>query len=526
VTRARVPHTRVPRAPVSRPNTSATGRPERPDPCADPPTVTIDPTRVMPVLPDAVDGLYEGLYDGGAYDGADDGGAAATVPRLRSVTPAGGGALGDGRILAAGSALGALGSLGCWLLAARALPPAELGRAVAVVAVVAVAACAARPDRGAALVHRLPAAGRRTGRVVVRSLAAAVGLGAGAGMLLALLVPGPAETLSGLPAGASGAWPGVLLVGAAAAAWAVGGVHDGAVVALDRPWWAVAHVVTLVAGRTALLVAASLFGVAVPGGDLAAAWLAPVLLWALPGSAAVAVLARRHARRVGPPPPARARNRVPRRGAPAGSSTPSQVLGPTAVARLGATLLHHVAPLAVVLAAGPHPGMLFFVAWQVVTAVDLAAVWVLGRSGGASLRRLLATVGPALLGAALLAGPLLGAFGPDYAAATDVLRVLLVGAAFRLVVVHELGEREAAGRAWSSARLHLWTTVPTLLAIAVTVAAIAAVVPTGAGAVPSGAARTVLLPVAAAYVLVQVACAAAVLVSHPARRRARPEVKP
>ena len=123
---------------------------------------------------------------------------AATVPRLRSVTPAGGGALGDGRVLAAASALGALGSLAGWLLAARTVAPDRLGAAVAVVAVVAVAACAARPDRGAALVPRLPAAGRQAGRVVVRSLAAAVALGAGAGAVLAVLVPGPAATLSGL----------------------------------------------------------------------------------------------------------------------------------------------------------------------------------------------------------------------------------------------------------------------------------------------------------------------------------------
>ena len=494
MTRARVPQARVSRAPVSRPDTSATGRPDRPDPCADPPTVTIDPTRVMPVLPD------------GTTPAGDDGGASATVPRLRSVTPAGGGALGDGRVLAAGSAIGALGSLGGWLLAARMLPAAELGRAVAVVAVVAVAACAARPDRGAALVHRLPAAGRRAGRVVVRSLAAAVALGAGAGMVLALLVPGPAQTLSRLFTGpdADMLWPGVLLVGLAAAACAVGGVHDGAVVALDRPWWAVAHVGSLVTVRLVLLSAlGALVGATASGGDLAAAWLIPVLLWALPGSAAVAVLARRHGRRAGVAPP-------------------PKVLGPTAVARLGATLLHHVAPLAVVVAAGPAPGMLFFVAWQVVTAVDLVAVWVLGRPAGASLRRLLVTVVPGLGVVALLAGPLLGVFGPDYAAVADVLRVLLIGAAIRLVVVHELGAREAAGRAWSSARLHLWTTVPTLVAVAVVVALIAAVIP-GASAPPPGAARTLLLPVAATYVLVQVACAAAVLVSIPARRRARPE---
>jgi hypothetical protein len=238
------------------------------------------------------------------------------------------------------------------------------------------------------------------------------------------------------------------------------------------------------------------------------------------------VLARRHAR--GGDAAAAPGNRVPRRGAPACSSTPSQVLGPTAVARFGATLLHHVAPLTVVVVAGPGPGMLFFVAWQVVTAVDLAAVWVLGRPGGTSRIRLLVTLVPALLVAALCARPLLAVFGPDYTPAADVLRVLLLGAAFRLVVVHELGEREATGRAWASARLHLFTTVPTLLAVAAAIAVVATfrLVPTAADAAPPGAARAVLLPVAAAYVLVQVACAAAVLVPRPARARARPEGQP
>ena len=178
------PTVRVPRAPVSRRDTSATGRADRPDPCADPPTVTIDPTRVMPAVP-------------GPEDLAGDP-VAATVPRLRSVTPAGGGALGDGRVLAAASALGAAGSFAAWLLAARTLPPDRLGAAVAVVAVVAVASCVARPDRGAALVARLPAAGRRVGRVVVRSLATAVALGAAVGGVLAVLVPGPAAAISAI----------------------------------------------------------------------------------------------------------------------------------------------------------------------------------------------------------------------------------------------------------------------------------------------------------------------------------------
>jgi O-antigen/teichoic acid export membrane protein len=136
---------------------------------------------------------------------------------------------------------------------------------------------------------------------------------------------------------------------------------------------------------------------------------------------------------------------------------------------------------------------------------------------------LLLTVGPALVVVAACAGPLLGVFGPEYAAAADVLRVLLLGAAFRLVVVHELGALEAAGRAWSSARLHLYTTVPTLVVVGITVAAVAA---TGLTGMPSAVAGTVLLPVAMGYALVQVACCVAVLVPFPMWSRTRPEEQP
>jgi hypothetical protein len=139
---------------------------------------------------------------------------------------------------------------------------------------------------------------------------------------------------------------------------------------------------------------------------------------------------------------------------------------------------------------------------------------VLGRAG-AGRRRLLLTLGPALSALAAVAEPLLWMFGPDYATAADVLRMLLLGAAFRLVVVHALADREAAGRAWSSARLHLGTTVPTLLAVAVTATAGPA-----AAAVPApDTVGPALLPVAAGYALVQVACAAAVLARAPANAR-------
>ena len=305
----------------------------------------------------------------------------------------------------------------------------------------------------------------------------------------------------------------MLLVAAATAAWAAGAVFDGVVVALDRPWWATAHVAALVAGRIALIAARG--AVAAPavaatgggGGWLAAAWLAPVLLWALPGAVAVAVLARAARPPASRPPPRRRCSaRWPWRGS-----------GRRCCTRWRRSRSCWVW--------GPGPGMVFFVAWQVVTAVDLAAVWVLGRAGGTGRRRLLLTRRAGAAVVAACAGPLLGVFGPDYAAAADVLRVLLLGAAFRLVVVHELGALEAAGRAWSSARLHLYTTVPTLLAVARDLRGRRRC-DWARPAMPSAAAGTVLLPVAAGYALVQVACCVAVLVPFPTWSRTRPEEQP
>ena len=95
-------------------------------------------------------------------------------------------------------------------------------------------------------------------------------------------------------------------------------------------------------------------------------------------------------------------------------------------------------------------------------------------------------------------------FGPEYAEAAGVLRLLLVGLAFRLVVLHELGVRQAIGRALAYARLQLISTIAVIVLVAL--------VPVGAADVAA------LVPVALGYIAVQVVCAAAVVLS-PARRR-------
>jgi hypothetical protein len=119
-------------------------------------------------------------------------------------------------------------------------------------------------------------------------------------------------------------------------------------------------------------------------------------------------------------------------------------------------------------------------------------------------RRLLVVFLPGLALGAALADPLLGVFGAAYAEAAHVLRLLLLGLAFRLVVTHELGVRQALGRGVGFARLQLLCTVLVLVMVIA--------VPVAAGGV------TALLPVAVGYIVVQVACAAAMLVLPAARR--------
>jgi O-antigen/teichoic acid export membrane protein len=106
---------------------------------------------------------------------------------------------------------------------------------------------------------------------------------------------------------------------------------------------------------------------------------------------------------------------------------------------------------------------------------------------------------PALAVGIAVAGPALAIFGENYTAAAPALRVLLLGAAFRLVVVHAIGLRQAIGDAIGFARLQWVTTVLVLVLVLV--------VPTGLGG--GGA----LLPVALGYLGVQVAAAGWLLVT-------------
>jgi O-antigen/teichoic acid export membrane protein len=192
-------------------------------------------------------------------------------------------------------------------------------------------------------------------------------------------------------------------------------------------------------------------------------------------------------------------------------------LGPTSVAELGPALLYNVVTVIVTERFGSATGALFFMAWQAVTVVDSSASFFMkslvvgvAREPGrvaelaaATRKRLLMIFLPLLALGCLIAGPALGlVFGPEYAAAADVLRLLLLGLALRLVVLIELGVRQALGRAVAYARLQLVSSVTVVLAVAL--------VPVGASDVEA------LVPVAAVYIAVQLVCAVVALRARPA----------
>ncbi|WP_143517247.1 lipopolysaccharide biosynthesis protein [Pseudonocardia sp. MH-G8] len=398
--------------------------------------------------------------------------------------------LGEGLALSISSGLGALAGLASWLIAARLLPQAEFGLAAAVVSAFMLVGGIAQVNLGLALMRWLPVAGRHVGTLVWRSLLLIMPLAGVAGLAYVVVVPTLARTAAG-PDGPIVI--GAVVFAAAAAAWGVFVVHDYVLVAIGKPWWSVWRNGLFAAVRIALLV---VLGSALGAQGVVLSWAGPLVVWIAAGSLVLLVAVRRCAARA-------TGGTVPSRSEVVG------FLGPTWLAQIGNTLLLNQVPLLVILRFGPEPGAAFFVAWQATVVVEtaatyfthsLSATWARAPERAAELtsssRRQMLMIFLPLLGlAALLAGPGLTIFGPGYAATAEVLRLLLLGQAFRLLVVHELGVRTAAGRGVAYARLHLASTVLVLLAVFL--------VPVPAG----GGSGTALLPVAWGYVAVQLLCA-------------------
>lgn len=503
------------RASAERPEHDAGPHPARPvgastaEPRTDVLDISAPPTVRLRAL--VADTVRIPTAPGGPAPGGPAGGAPAPgAPReAADGAPAAEGRSGgaDGLALSLSSVIGSLAGLVSWLVAARMMTRTEVGDAQLVVSAFILVGGAAQLNLGVGLMRWLPQAGRSTSRLVWSSLLLILPLSGAIGLGYALLVP----RLATISAGPDGAFAlGLLLFVLATAGWGVFVVHDFILVTLGKPWWAVWRNAAFAVVRIGLLV---LLGGAAGLGSygIVLSWVGPIVVWIALGSAVVAVLARRATAR------ARGAGTLPaRREAIA-------FLAPTAVAQFGGALLYNQVPVVLNLRLGPEAGAVFFIAWQAVTVIDIAGMFFMNslavgvarephraaELAAAARRRLLVLFLPALAAGALLAHPVLLVFGPAYAEADTLLQVLMLGLAFRLVVLHELGVRQAAGDALGYARLQLISTLLVLLTAVVTPVA--------------GADVAALLPVALGYVVVQVACAAAVLFS-PARRRADVEV--
>jgi O-antigen/teichoic acid export membrane protein len=403
------------------------------------------------------------------------------------------GRAGGGAAMSISSALGAMAGLASWLIAARLLPQAEVGLAAAVVSAFILIAGLTQLNLGLGLMRWLPAAGCHAPPLVWRSLLLIMPLAGLVGLGYGTAVPELARTA----AGADGSHTvGVCLFALAAAGWGAFVVHDYILVAIGKPWWCVWRNGLFAVVRIALLV---VLGTALGAQGVVLSWVGPIVVWIAVGSLVLMVAVRRYARRA-------------HGGVMPGRSEVVGFLGPTAMAQMGYALLLNQVPLVVILRFGPEAGAAFFIAWQATVVLEtaatyythsLSAIWAREPERAAELtsscrRRLLMIFLPLLAVGALVAGPGLSIFGAEYAAAADVLRLLLLGQAFRLIVVHELGVRTASGRGVAYARLHLASTLLVLAAVALVPAA--DVGPDGAG--------TALLPVAIAYAAVQLAIAA------------------
>jgi O-antigen/teichoic acid export membrane protein len=498
----------TPRHPIPRP---AIVRPDHrgrthPDPRADPPTQAFDPaTQAFDPANAPTVRLPAVVADTAQIPSVHGGGRIGEPPKPEDTASTGG--LHDGLALSLSSLIGSAAGFVSWLIAARIMPLEQVGNAQLVVSAFILVGGAAQLNLGVGLMRWVPRAGRGTSKLVWGALLLLMPLAGVVGLVYALFTP----RLAAISAGPGGLFAfGVLVFVLACSGWGVFVVHDFLLVALGKPWWSVWRNAIFAVVRIALLV--------VLGGTLALgefgvvlSWVGPIVVWIVAGSLAIAVLTRKvTARATGDGAPSRAEMFA--------------FLGPTAVSQLGASLLYYQVPVLVNVRYGPEIGIVFFIAWQAVMVIDLAAVFFMdslsvavgrephrvGQLAAAARRRLLIIFLPALALGAALADPLLRIFGDAYAEADNVLRLLLLGLAFRLVVAHELGVRQAIGWGIGFARLQLISSVLVLF--------VAIVVPVAGGGVSA------LLPVAIGYVAVQVVAAAAVLL-FPARRRADMEVR-
>lgn len=489
----------VPRHPRS--DQTSTGHTSTDHPSADHP----QPDRLMVPAPRATTPVT-----GTAEEGATDAPEQAPVDAAASRRAAAGKrALSDGLSLSISGAVGSLAGFISWLIAARLMPQEAVGYASAFVSAFLLVAGVAQLNLDSAMMLWMPKAGRMAATLFWRSHAVIVVSCAVVGVVYVLLTPQIAET---------GAGPGIpVLVGGlffvlAGIGWGLWGIHDFSLIAIGKTWWASWRNIAFAVARIGLLLA---LGASLGPQGVVLSWVVPIVVWTVGSAVIGGVFTRQFSRH------------STQQWLPSRSET-VKFLGPTTLAHWGTVLLFNQVTVIVVQRFGAATGAAFFIAWQAVMVIDIAAQRFMQSLSAqlardpeharahiaTSRKRLMIIFLPMVAVGIALADWGLSIFGPGYTPAANVLRVLLLGMIPRLIISHELGVRQAQHRGFAFARLQL---ISTAFVIAVVV-----FVPIGTADAAGQQSIDHLMPVAIGYALSQLVCAIGVLVPQVFRRAPAP----
>jgi O-antigen/teichoic acid export membrane protein len=356
----------------------------------------------------------------------------------------------DGLSMTVSAGLTAAVGLVAWIVAARLLPREEVGRAAAFVSGFMLVASLGDLGLDRALMRWVPRAGEHRAALLGRCYAVVLAASFAAALAVLALPTGAAIRAALGPEPALGA----ALFVAASMSWALFQFQDPVLVSLGRARWVPWENTSISVLRVAILAAA---GPALGAGGILLSWVVP----AAGGVLVISLLVRRVLTREQAP-------LVPGGAVVPGRREVIGLLTPIYPARVCSALVVNMVPLLVASRFGPAAGAVFFIAWMAGNTVDYAAIgfaqsvivriaheperaWPLLALG---CRRVAALFLPVLALGALLATPLLSAFGPAYAElGTGLLRLVLLGCAPRLLTTLVLALNVARGHGWTAGAL-------------------------------------------------------------------------
>jgi O-antigen/teichoic acid export membrane protein len=317
-----------------------------------------------------------------------------------------------------------------WAVAARMYGTEDVGRGSALVAAMLTLANFAQLNLQIGILRFLPAAGARAGSFVRRGYAITAAVATALALAFVVVAPGVSERLrflAELPQLSVAFVIGVPM-------WCIFALQDSALTAVRRaPWVPVENGLFSLMKVIFLVVLAGVL----PSAGVMVAWLVAMALTLPPVNYYLFTRA------------------LPRRTAAAQTGRPfvfSDIARFVSADYVGTLLAHSsttALPLLVVSLFGAKANALFFMAWTIGTSLTLIATNTgysltvegamderrLAEHGRQALRRCLQLVVPGAALVVLLAPWLLAVFGPEYGAASDLLRLLALAAVPASVVL-------------------------------------------------------------------------------------------